>query len=657
MMTTKLASKTAIIFFSVLILTLFVYWPGLSGRFYFDDYGNLSALSAHGGVKNIETFLLFVFGGTSGPSGRPLSLLSFLINDNSWPSSPFSFKYTNLLIHLIIGCLLFWAAFLISETQKNIWDERKRLLVSVFVLVFWILNPMHTSTVFYAVQRMAQLSTLFVVLGLVFYLKGRLCLEYNKQKAYILMLTGVGVCTVLAVLSKENGALLPSLILALEAAFFSSAVRAPLNRGFKYIFLWAPTAIIILFVLYKVFENGFFNVYPTRDFSPWQRLITEPWIMIVYLKECFLPSLYTPGLYFDQIKHFESIMNVKAIISSAFVLLISAMTFLFLKKKPLVLFPLAFFLVGHFIESTALNLELYFEHRNYLPSLFLGFLAFSIVDKVIKKRKELGGALVIVLLGAYSLIAYHRSDLWGKPVEHAAYIAESNPYSDRAQIERANALVRTGMQAEAMDFLSDAVERKPESIPLAMQAVLVDCIDGDLQEKRSDHLLSLAEKNTFDARMSLVMEEIWRHMEKGTCARLSPFYVKKLLNAFNSGEGLGRDEGSQSKKALDMYSYRWEIQFSQDKGFRDKILKDLLLYEDPEAHMRNASLFASMGYYESALKLAYKARVLVENGNLGDSSRTAKNFGYEIDVFIKTVKSDLRESNEHESIGDSSRKK
>tara|TARA_R100001594_G_scaffold13260_1_gene28684 strand:- start:82 stop:654 length:573 start_codon:yes stop_codon:yes gene_type:complete len=189
-----------------------------------------------------------------------------------------------------------------------------------------------------------------------------------------------------------------------------------------------------------------------------------------------------------------------------------------------------------------------------------------------------------------------------------------------------------------------------------MQAVLVDCIDGDLQETRSDHLLSLAEKNTFDARMSLVMEEIWRHMEKGTCAGLSPFYVKKLLSAFNSGERLGRDEGSQSKKALDMYSYRWEIQFSQDEGFRDEILKDLLLYEDPEAHMRNASLFASMGYYESALKLAYKAKVLVENGNLADSSRTAKSFGYEIDVFIKTVKSDLRESNEHESIGDSSRK-
>tara|TARA_R110000796_G_scaffold248207_1_gene374759 strand:- start:2659 stop:3798 length:1140 start_codon:yes stop_codon:yes gene_type:complete len=378
--------------------------------------------------------------------------------------------------------------------------------------------------------------------------------------------------------------------------------------------------------------------------------------VIVYLKEYFLPSLYTPGLYFDQIRHFESIVNVKAVISSAFVLLVSAVTFVFLKKKPLILFPLAFFLVGHFIESTALNLELYFEHRNYLPSLFLGFLAFSIIDKVIKKRKQLGGTLVIVLLGAYSLIAYHRSDLWGKPVEHAAYIAESNPYSDRAQIERANALVRTGMQAEAMVFLSDAVKRKPESIPLAMQAVLVDCIDGDLQETRSDHLLSLAEKNTFDARMSLVMEEIWRHMEKGTCAGLSPFYVKKLLSAFNSGERLGRDEGSQSKKALDMYSYRWEIQFSQDEGFRDKILKDLLLYEDPEAHMRNASLFASMGYYESALKLAYKAKVLVENGNLGDSSRTAKNFGYEIDVFIKTVKSDLRESNEHESIGDSSRK-
>jgi hypothetical protein len=41
------------------------------------------------------------------------------------------------------------------------------------------------------------------------------------------------------------------------------------------------------------------------------------------------------------------------------------------KKYPLISFGILFFLLNHLIESTILPLELFFEHRNYLPSLFL----------------------------------------------------------------------------------------------------------------------------------------------------------------------------------------------------------------------------------------------------------------------------------------------
>ena len=40
-------------------------------------------------------------------------------------------------------------------------------------------------------------------------------------------------------------------------------------------------------------------------------------------------------------------------------------------KYPLLALPVLFFFAGHLLESTVIGLELYFEHRNYLPAAFL----------------------------------------------------------------------------------------------------------------------------------------------------------------------------------------------------------------------------------------------------------------------------------------------
>ncbi|MCP4299644.1 MAG: hypothetical protein GY783_03600, partial [Gammaproteobacteria bacterium] len=84
----------------------FAYWPGLKGPFVLDDYGSIVELGYLGGVKDWSTFKTFVFGGHGGPTGRPLALLSFLIDANNWPTDPWPFKRTNLVIHLINGALL-----------------------------------------------------------------------------------------------------------------------------------------------------------------------------------------------------------------------------------------------------------------------------------------------------------------------------------------------------------------------------------------------------------------------------------------------------------------------------------------------------------------------------------------------------------------------
>ena len=74
----------------VMVLAVVAYWPGLSGPFVLDDFTTIAQLGNLGGVTNWETFNAFVFGGTAGPTGRPVALLSFLIDGLLWlqPDGP-----------------------------------------------------------------------------------------------------------------------------------------------------------------------------------------------------------------------------------------------------------------------------------------------------------------------------------------------------------------------------------------------------------------------------------------------------------------------------------------------------------------------------------------------------------------------------------------
>src|SRR6185437_2183905 len=93
---------------ALLALTWWVYHPGLSGDFLFDDFANLPAIGATGPVDNWATFWRYITSGNADPSGRPLTLLTFLIDARDWPASPYPFKVTNVILHLINGALLAW---------------------------------------------------------------------------------------------------------------------------------------------------------------------------------------------------------------------------------------------------------------------------------------------------------------------------------------------------------------------------------------------------------------------------------------------------------------------------------------------------------------------------------------------------------------------
>ncbi len=87
-------------------LALAAYWPGLHGGFLFDDFANLPALGSSGPIDNWPAFWRYITSGTNDPFGRPLTLLTFLLDAHDWPADPFPFKRTSLILHLANGALL-----------------------------------------------------------------------------------------------------------------------------------------------------------------------------------------------------------------------------------------------------------------------------------------------------------------------------------------------------------------------------------------------------------------------------------------------------------------------------------------------------------------------------------------------------------------------
>ena len=222
----------AFCFLTILIsLTLVLYWPGISGHFLLDDATNLESLQLNNGVDSFDDARTFIFGGISSSLGRPVSLASFLINAQNWPADPEPFKYTNILLHVLNTVLLFgfiYKLFQLLGRQTN-----QSLTIAFCGSLIWAIHPLQISTVLYVIQRMTELAALFIFAGLLCYIKGRQKYADNTGNGFGWMTTGVVIMGALATLSKENGFLLPLLILVTESTLLNHIPRP------KYWRYWA----------------------------------------------------------------------------------------------------------------------------------------------------------------------------------------------------------------------------------------------------------------------------------------------------------------------------------------------------------------------------------------------------------------------------------
>ena len=169
-----------------------------------------------------------------GSPGRPISYLSFLLQSGSWPHDPLAFKLVNIALHVANGALVY---AVVARTLALL-GRADAAVLGDQPAAAWLVHPIQVSTVLYVVQRMTELAALFCLGGMLAYLRGRVLARSGRVDAgYAWMSAGLALGTPLAILAKENGALLPVYIAVIELTLLSGVPRPPRWKLWAAVFL------------------------------------------------------------------------------------------------------------------------------------------------------------------------------------------------------------------------------------------------------------------------------------------------------------------------------------------------------------------------------------------------------------------------------------
>ena len=422
--------------FALTAMTVAVYWAGLPGGFYFDDEANILVLeSVRLEVLNLPNLRDAANSGVAGFGGRPIAQLSFALNHYFSGFDAIAFKATNLAIHLIAGIFVYLVARHLLAA---------RMFAGVAAML-WLLHPLQLTSVLYVVQRMTSLSALFLLAGFLLHMIGR---ERGGRGGVLMLLGAWSLLWPLSFFSKETGVLFPVLVLAWEV-IVRRGTQGRLD-GFARLLAAGVGLGFAAGLIYALLPAGqwLWAGYEMRGFTLPERLLTEGRVLWFYLGLIVFPRLEAFGLYHDYMPLSTGLLvpwtTLPAWLGLAGLVWIAWRA---RHRAPLLAFGIAWFLIGHGMESTVLPLEIAHEHRNYLPSFGIVLIgAWGLMRAMTHNGwpKTLGVALAVVVTGYCALTTALRAHMYGEAIRRTQIEAQHHPESARTHFDAGRALAARG---------------------------------------------------------------------------------------------------------------------------------------------------------------------------------------------------------------------
>lgn len=581
---------------AVLAFTWLCYQPAITGPFQFDDNFNLRGLAT---IEDARSAAEFIFTGIAGPTGRPLALASFAFQAEQWELGASAFLRVNILIHIINALLVAICSYWLS-LQRNV-DRDNSALIAVVAATLWALMPLHATASLLVVQRMTTLSATFLMLGMCGYLFARSKMYLKPKLALIGMTASLVGGTIMSGLCKETGFLLPVFVLVLEMTILRqpNGANSRLWRIWQSVFLVLPLVLLLAyFITWLDYSQATLS---SRGFNAWERLLTEGRILWIYLSKAVagLPSRI--GLYQSPPNVSHSLLEPATFLACVAwtVLLFAAITWR--RRFPLFAVSVLWFIGGHLIESTVIPLELYFEHRNYMPMVGPLFgLSSCIVLHPRARWRQVAGALVAVLAMVNAWFLYSFATLSGDPALAVRYWANNNPTSERAVLRMATYQLLDEGPTVALQTIDSFIEAYPEHAYMRIPQLNLMCQmrpDLDLRKK-----IELLERELRTVEYSNVttwlLTELVQTTERIECNGVDATSIASLA------ESLHHNPRYADQPSYNDYYYRTLAYFAYKRGDYDavvQLLEQAIEYGQPrDLNVMMVMALGNAGKYDNA---------------------------------------------------------
>lgn len=608
------------VFLLLLLATAALTYPGLLGVFLLDDDANLQDLGVINQANSWYAWFQFAFSGRSGPAGRPLSLLTFSLQHASWPGFPLDFKLFNLGTHLLNGLLLH--LIIMKTGAQAAWPNHSTKTLALLAPTLWLLHPMQVSTVFYVVQRMTLLSATFILIGTITYLHGRERItdtgqSPSKQNLGI-VIAGVGIIGggSLAVLAKENGALLPLYILTLETTLLTKHPWPNRLKKWRFAGLHGPWILMAAYLL--THWQSVMGHYASRTFTLSERLLTQTRVVTDYLRLIVAPKFHELGLFHDDYTTSLSLTEPPSTLWCLVFLAALLLTALVLHKRiPWISFGILWFFVGHLMESTFLPLELYFEHRNYLPLFGIAFLAAWAIQALYYLTRQLrtrmlSASLGILLVGQWAFMSYDESQLWGDPMRQALVWSEENPKSARAMLNWGNRLYMFHRVDEAEQLLQHYGQLQTDDATALLIQLKIHCDYPKRPILIDEAYIQEVSRRRGGNKATIIgiLDFTTKIIESGRCTAVKPETMLAIFQKMMDNPAYG---GPITRNSLHLLTGRlYALQGNLDLAM-EHFDRAQTYYERLDTYQQQIKWLASAGLYADARLYLEKASSMPEN--------------------------------------------
>lgn len=402
------------------VITLVAYLSSLGNPFIWDDeqFITKNVYVQSFDVEKILTTNIDAGAGVKSNYYRPLTQLTFAIDNKIWGGNPFGFHLANLTLHILAGVLLF--LFLDSFSIGT--------LFAFWVSMFFLVHPIQTEAVTYINSRGDSLYTALLFLSLYLFIHA---IRKKKTKFFILSI----ISFFASILSKETAVtailLFPGLLLIeLLGTYFISKKSCHFLKNYSKT-IYSVLVLTFGTIIYISLRLTVLNFANTLNFYNEQniytqnlliRLYTFAKVLFIYIRLLVFPYPLHMERSVELITSFMSIYVLGAIILTALLLFVCVYE---IKKR-----HTPFIFLG-FLISTATLLPvsgiipvngMLYEHWLYVPMIGFFIIIFRLAQIfVIAIPRTFLTAFFSIIISIYTILTIRQNNIWSNPITFYTY--------------------------------------------------------------------------------------------------------------------------------------------------------------------------------------------------------------------------------------------